>query len=1225
MLSGNVSVNDDWHDSMGDYSVTLETDAANGTLTLNTDGSFTYEPNEGFAGTDTFNYRVTNERGGFTTATASITVFADVAVPFSLPTTLGSGLSFASDVTPADLDGDGDLDVLAAAFGASDVVWFENLGNGFAPAQTIDASATSVWKAIPGDVDQDGDIDVISGGFSGNLVWYENDGSGTFAPAQTIGTGLREPFVQLVDFDGDGTLDILAVPNRGTDVFLFPGVGDGQFGERQALITDLVGAYEIQAHDFDGDGDIDFAVSDVDADVIHVVLNAGDGTIGTMTTISAGDRPAFMEFADFNGDGVGDLLSYESGANKIAWYAGNSDGFFGTRQELPDIVGGSFAIATADVDGNGTIDVISGGYRSDPRLVWLPNHGDGTFGEPVLISQSIGTTSATAAADFDGDGDIDVVAAGFGQGRIRYFENGLGDFENQIIPPADRTYPAGQNLDVLVHFGFPVTVTGTPGVSLQVGDQTVEATYLSGSSTTELLFRYSVAPTDADDNGIELVGNAVNLNDGSIIGPTGDPVDLTLPMVDLSGVVVNGSTPFVQTVERSSLVNPTASAEVTFRVTFNEAVTGVDTDDFAVTLDGVTGAMITNVTGSGEEYLVTLSTGTGSGTIGLQVLETATVEDGEGNPLVEGFLGGEVFSIHRRLARTITNFFTEDHGDIRVDYESGIWDLDINPDALDGPFEADEVLIVGGPDSQTTMPSDPAFEFIGDEAGADIYILPQSSVPPTIPDLGLGASGIATGTFASYANEDSRVDATGPWVEIQLVDMRGPTGGQFSLFSSGLTAPTVWMATSDGISDEDSVFIPAGSHNHFNWAFTEPGIYEIDVFASGFVDINDNGTFDEGVDRYTESGIVTYYFSIDPPGGPQPYTIAADAPVHLASETATVIDQGMDNAVINGTYQIVVSGNFDSTPTGAGAEADDLLFWDPASGNHRIVFGDGTVQDNPFSALMINGNDYTQVVAGDFDGGGGTDLFFWNPATGNNRLIHVSGGTGSVAGIMESNVAPATAVNGNDFTQVVVGDFDGGGVDDLFFWDPVTGRNRFVHFEVVAAGSDTDLNNHQTDVIPTTMINGDYSIVKAGQFEVGGLDELLFIDMGSGQNRTVLLSTPDAGTTTAFDDVATNYFSTTLFNGNDFDRVEVADLNGDGLDDVFAWNSQTGANRIASTSLDLETPPAHVDDAIAFQAINGDYNVVARLTEDVFSDPNADELFFWNPTTGRNRTTFLKA
>ena len=251
-------------------------------------------------------------------------------------------------------------------------------------------------------------------------------------------------------------------------------------------------------------------------------------------------------------------------------------------------------------------------------------------------------------------------------------------------------------------------------------------------------------------------------------------------------------------------------------------------------------------------------------------------------------------------------------------------------------------------------------------------------------------------------------------------------------------------------------------------------------------------------------------------------------------------------------------------------------------------------------------------------------MFFWNLATGSNRLIHVNGGTGSAIGTVESNVVPPTAINGNDFAQLVSGDFDGGGVDDLFFWDPTTGRNRFVHFQVATPGSNTDFNNQQTNAISTAAINGDYSTVGVGQFEAGGLDELLFINLASGANRIVTLSTPAAGTTTAFDGAVTNYFPTTLFNGNDYDRVEVVDLNGDGLDDVFAWNTDTGANRTASTSLDLGTPPVPVDDVIGFRAINSEYEIVARLTEEVFSDPDSNELFFWNPTTGRNRIGYLQ-
>ena len=62
------------------------------------------------------------------------------------------------------------------------------------------------------------------------------------------------------------------------------------------------------------------------------------------------------------------------------------------------------------------------------------------------------------------------------------------------------------------------------------------------------------------------------------------------------------------------------------------------------------------------------------------------------------------------------------------------------------------------------------------------------------------------------------------------------------------------MATSDGISDDDAVFVTSGRDSDYNWAFTAPGFYEIDVVASAYLP----GTVDP-----TCSGVVTYAFGVE--------------------------------------------------------------------------------------------------------------------------------------------------------------------------------------------------------------------------------------------------------------------------------------------------------------------------------------------------------------------------
>jgi len=110
----------------------------------------------------------------------------------------------------------------------------------------------------------------------------------------------------------------------------------------------------------------------------------------------------------------------------------------------------------------------------------------------------------------------------------------------------------------------------------------------------------------------------------------------------------------VPTVSSSSInradANPTNAASVSWTVTFSEAVTGVDATDFALAASGVTGASITSVTGGPTVYTVTASTGSGDGTLGLNLVDDDSIQDAatnklEGTGANNGNFTGQVYTI----------------------------------------------------------------------------------------------------------------------------------------------------------------------------------------------------------------------------------------------------------------------------------------------------------------------------------------------------------------------------------------------------------------------------------------------------------------------------------------------------------------------------------------------------------------------------------------------------
>lgn len=118
----------------------------------------------------------------------------------------------ATNILPADVNGDGKVDWLASRGHSAGVLWFEN------PTwkiHEIDADIKEPHSLTVADHDQDGDIDAASCGYGSEWMrWYENDGHGHFT-IHTLDTAQQSYDLRSVDMDGDGDLDLLNA-GRGT-------------------------------------------------------------------------------------------------------------------------------------------------------------------------------------------------------------------------------------------------------------------------------------------------------------------------------------------------------------------------------------------------------------------------------------------------------------------------------------------------------------------------------------------------------------------------------------------------------------------------------------------------------------------------------------------------------------------------------------------------------------------------------------------------------------------------------------------------------------------------------------------------------------------------------------------------------------------------------------------------------------------------------------------------
>lgn len=379
----------------------------------------------------------------------------------------GIDAEFRSRPALVDLDGDGDLD-MAVGTGWGLVRYFENIGNSTLADFVERSGAANPFAALGNDVgnspdladlDGDGDLDMVAGDTFGSLRYFQNIGNST-TPSFLEVSGAANPFFgidvglhstpELADVDGDGDLDAVVGEAAGALKYL-ENIGNGRepaFLPASAATSPLdgidVGFYSSpHLGDLDGDGDLDAVVGEMLGELRYLenlgtsatlVFEERKGMANPFPVLS-GDSFIKPVLADVDGDGdldavvgkdLGDLSYLENiGLPTSPVFAQRA----GTANPFSEIdVGLASKPALADLDGDGDLDVAVGELSGSVRYFenigssTVPAFAERTGAANPFAGIDVGDLSAPDLADLDGDGDLDAVIAEV-LGSLRYFEN----------------------------------------------------------------------------------------------------------------------------------------------------------------------------------------------------------------------------------------------------------------------------------------------------------------------------------------------------------------------------------------------------------------------------------------------------------------------------------------------------------------------------------------------------------------------------------------------------------------------------------------------------------------------------------------------------------------------------------------------------------------------------------------------------------------------------------
>jgi len=346
---------------------------------------------------------------------------------------ISQSIIIPKDIDSADLDNDGDMDLVTISWDGMAQWWENDLGSSSDwENHIIGYGLNGGNKICCADIDGDGDTDVAGAGCLGDKIyWWENiDGSGESWTCRVVVTDFNGALDLLViDIDIDGDMDIIGVAkNDHTTVFFENWDSAGTVW----IPHEVIGVPEptsVCAADMDSDGDVDLFVGHSDYNDISLCENTPEGWIPSYL-FAFTDNPYDLCSADMDLDGDPDILCAAYKGDEIVWLENRWDEQESwLKHTVDNDFNGAYTVHAFDLEDDGDIDILGSAMHADKVCIWENVYGCGIQWIRHNVVSDYESPSSAIPSDLTGDMTLEVIAVSQNDDQMHWFEP--GEFQTQ--------------------------------------------------------------------------------------------------------------------------------------------------------------------------------------------------------------------------------------------------------------------------------------------------------------------------------------------------------------------------------------------------------------------------------------------------------------------------------------------------------------------------------------------------------------------------------------------------------------------------------------------------------------------------------------------------------------------------------------------------------------------------------------------------------------------------